>query len=458
VTKRKNLHLSGWEMTVRRPFAVCVLLALVLTLGGGAHAQDALSLSAALDAVLAANPEIAGARAAVLEAEQRTTQARSGYFPRIDFTQSWQRGNQPVFVFGSLLAQRQFAEADFALQQLNHPDPVTNARSAFSLEYAVFDGGRTRAAAREATLETAVARATARQARNDLVVATTRAYGRVLAADAAGLAAESAVAAAEEDTRVAEARRDAGTASDADVLSIQTHLAEMRAKSIDAAAEQRIARAELNRLMNRPLETDVILTLSPVADGAPRTSSEPASSSGDQRPELEQAALRVDLADVGRTRARDAFLPEIAVQGGYEWNNGARGGPASAWVMGAAVRLNLFSAGATWARMKEAGHAAERARAEQQRAVAAVRMEVLTAVEQLAAARARETVGRTAVAQARESQRIIRDRFEAGLAPASDVIRAATAVLDADAARVRAVVDVMVGEAAVRRARGETYP
>jgi outer membrane protein TolC len=108
--------------------------------------------------------------------------------------------------------------------------------------------------------------------------------------------------------------------------------------------------------------------------------------------------------------------------------------------------------------MKEAGHAAERARAEQQRAVAAVRMEVLTAVEQLAAARARETVGRSAVAQARESQRIIRDRFEAGLAPASDVIRAATAVLDADAARVRAVVDVMVGEAAVRRARGEIHP
>jgi outer membrane protein TolC len=85
-------------------------------------------------------------------------------------------------------------------------------------------------------------------------------------------------------------------------------------------------------------------------------------------------------------------------------------------------------------------------------------MEVLTAVEHLAAARARESVGRTAAAQARESQRIIRDRFEAGLAPASDVIRAATAVLDADAQRVRAVVDVMVGEAALRRARGGAYP
>ena len=442
---------------MRPPFAVCVLLAFGFMSYEGAHAQDVLSLSAAIETVLAANPEVSGARAGVLEAEQRTTQARSGYFPRIDFTQSWQRGNQPVFVFSSLLAQRQFAEADFAVQQLNHPDPIANARSALSLEYALLDGGRTRAAARAASLETAVARATNRQMRNDLVLATTRAYGRILAADAAGLAAESAVAAAEEDARTAEARRDAGTASDADVLSMQAHLAEMRAKSIDAGAERRIARGELNRLMNRPLDTDVIPILPPPAVDVP-DSFDPVSSPGHARPELEQAALRVDLADVGRTRARNGFLPEIAVQGGYEWNNGARGGPAAAWVMGAAVRLNVFSAGATSARLKEAGHAAERARAEQQRAIGAARIEVLTTVEQLAAARARDTVGRTAVAQAREGQRIIRDRFEAGLAPASDVIRAATAVLDADAARVRAVVDVMVGEAAVRRARGDTYP
>lgn len=445
---------------MRRVFAIAWLLALALMVHQEAHAQGPLSLPAAIDTVLSANPEVAGAEAAVLEAEQRVRQARSGYFPRIDFTHSWQRGNQPVFVFGSLLAQRQFAEADFALQQLNHPDAITNSRSAFSMEYALFDGGWTRASARTAMLDTSVARASERRTRNDLALATTRIYGRVLAADAGALAAESAVAAAEEDARTAAARRDAGTASEADVLSMQAHLAAMRARSIDASAERRIARAELNRLMNRPLETDVFPTLPAPADAVPRTPSEQEASAIDGRPELEQAALRVDLADAARTRARGAFLPEIAVQGGYEWNNGARGGPVSAWIMGAAVRFNLFSGGATQARVAEAAYAADRARAEQDRAIAAVRLEVLTAVEQLAAARARETVGRAVVAQARESQRIIRDRFEAGLTPASDVIRAATAVLDADAQRVRAVVDVMVGEAAVQWARGNgvTHP
>ncbi len=442
-------------MTAPQRISTAVLLVIVLAPCDLARAQEALPLTSAVTAAVTANPDIAVARAAVQEAEERITQARAGFFPKIDFTQSWQRGDQPVFVFGSLLAQRQFAAADFALQQLNHPEPITNARSAFSLEYALFDGGRTRAAARVAALETDIARAAERQTRNDLALEATRAYGRTVRARADRLAREAAVEGAEEDARIAEARRDAGTASEADLLAMLAHLAEMRAASIDAAAEERLARADLNRLMNRPLDAEMEVEPGAVA---PSSAGEPAGLTEralDRRPEVQQAALRVDLANAMRTRSRDALLPEVAVQGGYEWNNGERGGPASAWVTGAMIRLNLFSGGASLAKVREAARAADRARAEQERTAAAIHMEVLTSVEQLAAARARESVGRAAVMQARESQRIVRDRFEAGLASTSDVIRVATALLDAEARRVRAVVDVMVGEAALRRAVGD---
>ena len=154
-------------------------------------------------------------------------------------------------------------------------------------------------------------------------------------------------------------------------------------------------------------------------------------------------------------RARGSLLPEVAVQAAYEWNDGRRGRPVSSWVAGASVRLNVFSGGATLARMREAAHAAERARAERDRIARAIEVEVLTAVEQLAAARSRESLGRRTVLQARESQRIIRNRFEAGMTPTSDVLRAAMAVLDAESQQVGAIVDVMVGEAALTRALGD---
>jgi hypothetical protein len=44
--------------------------------------------------------------AAEREAARRVTRARAGYWPRVDVTESWQRGDQPVFVFSALLAQR----------------------------------------------------------------------------------------------------------------------------------------------------------------------------------------------------------------------------------------------------------------------------------------------------------------------------------------------------------------
>ena len=73
-----------------------------------ASAQSPLSLSEAIARARARNPDAGSAAAAEREAAERVTQARGGYFPKVDVAESWQRGNNPVFVFGSLLAQRQF--------------------------------------------------------------------------------------------------------------------------------------------------------------------------------------------------------------------------------------------------------------------------------------------------------------------------------------------------------------
>jgi outer membrane protein TolC len=419
-----------------------------------ATAQPPLTLGEAVRTAAESSNEVIGARSGTREAEARVPQARAAYLPRVDVTQSWQRGNQPVFVFGSLLGQRQFTDRDFALTQLNTPAPITNGRTAFSLEQVIFDGGATHAASRAASLSADIARHRERQVRHDVALAATRAYGSALRADASHAAAASAVAAAEEDVRVAEARRDAGTGTEADVLSMRVHLANVRARAITAGSDARIARAELNRLMGVPLQRHFSV-IEPVID--PDETLEAAALLARaiaQHPEIGQARLRVDLARASRSGARSAWLPQVAGQAAYEWNDGSRGSPASAWVAGATIRMNLFAGGARLARGREAAHAVERAEAERDRLEAAVQLDVLTALEQLNAAKARRAVDANVVAHANESERIIRDRFSAGMAAAADVIRAATAKLDAEAQRVTAVVDVIVAQAALRRAIG----
>jgi hypothetical protein len=72
-------------------------------------------------------------------------QARAGFLPRVDLVEAWQGGNQPVFVFGSLLSQQRFTEANFAIAALNRPDPLWNHRAAVVVEQTLYDGSRTRA-------------------------------------------------------------------------------------------------------------------------------------------------------------------------------------------------------------------------------------------------------------------------------------------------------------------------
>ena len=145
-----------------------------------------------------------------------------------------------------------------------------------------------------------------------------------------------------------------------------------------------------------------------------------------QRPEIEQAAIRSDISRAhAADRARARCCRTLPSRAGM--NGTTARGRAGGFVDCRRERADepVFRRRECSRASAQASFATPRAEAERARAEAAVRLEVLTAMEQLGAARARQDVGRAAVVQARESQRMIRDRYEAGIAPAADVIRAA---------------------------------
>jgi outer membrane protein TolC len=160
------------------------------------------------------------------------------------------------------------------------------------------------------------------------------------------------------------------------------------------------------------------------------------------------------MADNGRRTARAALLPTFGVQGGWEFNGATLGTQQSSWVIGAEMRVNVFRGFADKARIAEAQHAHVRATAERERVERRIEMDVRGALAQLAAARAREDAGRAALTQARESQRIIRDRYESGLATVTDVLRAAESALDAESRATTAEMDVILQTVALDRALG----
>ena len=102
-----------------------------------------LTLSEAVDEALSRNPAIVAADARQRTASAREAEARAARFPRLDVTESATRGNNPVFVFGSLLEQGDFAVRHFDPAFLNAPEALTNYRAAMTARIALFDRLRT---------------------------------------------------------------------------------------------------------------------------------------------------------------------------------------------------------------------------------------------------------------------------------------------------------------------------
>lgn len=436
------------------PRRVCLPALLFLTLARPAVAQGVLTLPAAVEQAAARNPAVRQARAALDQADAQATEARAAWFPRVTFGEAWQRGTLPVFGFGSLLNARQFTQQDFDVDRLNSPG-ATNAFSArVVVGQTLFDGGRTRAMTATAGSARSLADATLNVAIADVSLAVVQTYGRVLAAVASERAAHAAVSAAEEDAARAEHRRAAGTATDADVLAIEVHLADMRRQAVTAAGEGAIARAELNRLTGAAIDRPFDVVEPDVPADTPEDLATLFAAAEAARPELRRASAAADLAAARQRESRAAWIPRLDAQASYEANGLSFGNRSGSWMVGGQFTWTLSVGGAEAARVRAASAAHTAAQAALDDARASVQVDVVSALERLKTARTRVALAERAALQAREGHRIQRNRYEAGLAQASDLLQAASAQAGADQARIAALVDVLTADAALRRAAG----
>jgi outer membrane protein len=263
------------------------------------------------------------------------------------------------------------------------------------------------------------------------------------------------------DRELAGNRRDAGRVTDADVLQLDVYLARTLEQQVQATSDERIARARLNQLMGEPLSTMFSLDLTPPAIAIDITNSAGLEEEAlKNRPEVALAMQQEQLAAATVDAAQAAFLPQVAAQGGWELNGAAWNSRSSSWMAGAVVRINLFHGLADKARLAEAREQATRRALEKDKAETMVRLDVQIAIARLAiarleAARASEAVGRAAADRARESRRIIRDRYESGLMDAAVLLRSADEVQQADALQIAARVNVLTATATLERAIGK---
>jgi outer membrane protein len=420
------------------------------------YAQPPLSLREAVRLSLLENKAVAGSAAAVAASQARLAGARGGMLPKVNYSETFARSDNPVFVFSSLLTQHQFGVDNFNIGPLNRPDALNNFQSQLTVDQPIYDAGQTRSATRSAELLRQMSGEEQRRVRMETISAAARAYyGAVLAAENLK-AAEQAVRSAEADLRRAESVRAAGMSTDVDVLSIRVHLAAMSEQRINRSAELDVARSALNDALGLPLDTPHSLT-TPLAaadisdvelDALERSASA-------ARPERRASRLAATLAQTQVDGARGAMLPQVSFHGAFEVDRQRfvdRGG--ANWLAAVSLRWNLFNGSADKARIEETTQLAKRATLDEQRLDSAVRLQVRRAYAALRAAQQRIEVAKAAVAEAEESLRITQNRYEAGMNNVTDLLRTETAVLESRTRFLAAIHDQRVAATMLEFATG----
>lgn len=429
---------------------------ILLAFTAAADAQAALSLRDAARLAMERSKVIEASSASNDAAAARITQARSGYLPKVNYAESWVRSNNPVFVFSSLLTQRQFGESNFGLESISRPDFLNNFQSLAAADQPLYDAGKTKRAVRTSQLGKDITEEDRRLSQMEVVAQVVRHYYDVQLGIEQVKVTTEAMRSAEADLERALARRANGFATDADVLSIRVHIAAVREEQIRRNADLQVARAAMNDAIGLPLDTEHFLTtaLAPLPIAQDNISGLE-KSAVDTRPESRQTHLAFEIASVQAADARSNYLPQVSLHGAFEADRqrfASRGG--ANWLVSIGLRWNLFNGYADKARIAEGAASVRRTAAEQARTESGIRLQVRQAWAGLKSAQERIESAKASVAEAQESLRISQNRFAAGLTTVTDLLRTEIALRETQTRYVAAVHDQRISAAMLEFAAG----
>jgi len=116
-----------------RTLLVFFLSAPVVAAQAPAPTPQNVTLAEAVRMALEKNPTVQAADAYARSVHEGIGEAKAARLPRVDFSEGFTRGNNPVYVFGGLLTQRQFTAGDFAGAVCEPPVRRTAARHSWEL-------------------------------------------------------------------------------------------------------------------------------------------------------------------------------------------------------------------------------------------------------------------------------------------------------------------------------------
>ena len=443
-----------------------VVLAFLATLASTTWA-DKLDYKQCVDLALSQNPDLAVSRSQIEQAEAALRQAAGNKLPRLNLSLTASRSNDALNAFGMKLGQRNATFNDFgageftgpgalgvAPDNLNNPDPVNNFNSRIELLVPVYNGGMVQGYVDTAMAYVRAAQSGDQAARQQLAKQVLMAYQGVHAARAYIKLGEEARAAAEEYVRVSDRLHRQGMVVKSDVLTARVHLEDVRVKVTEARNAEAAALNQLALLMGKSLDDplDVADPVSPKLLSG--TAADLRAQALNEHPGLRALRSQVEGAGAQVDVARAGKLPQFNVMLRQDWNDDTLGFDASSYTVAGVLSWAAFDGGTTRAAVDRAQAQRAELAAKLRQAEEGVGYQVTDARRRALEAEERILAREAGLEQAREAQRLVKKRYENGVATLIEVLGAQAQLDKANADLVAARYELAVNRTELKRAVG----
>ncbi len=297
-----------------------------------------------------------------------------------------------------------------------------------------------------------------RRARNRSALDFILAYYDLLEADKLVIVAAEEVKQYEAHKHDAEVRFSAGVVTRNEVLQANVALADSRQRFLVADNNSSLRASRINSLLIRPLNERVQAEDVTATPSAGITLDAAWTVAEAESPEIQviDASIRAQQENVKAVRSE--YLPTLFLSGGYQYQENEYQVHPGNWSVIAGATFNLFSGGATNARVHINASELASLRTTRDKIVDAVRLDVKGAYLNLQSSQQQIEVTRTAVEQAQENLRLQRLRYQEGAGTATEVLDAVTLLTVTNIGQLRAQYGFARAEAGLLYSMGRDLP
>lgn len=403
------------------------------------------TLDEAWAAALASHQQLAAAEARREAAGYDLDRAQSERLPQLGVVSSFtQLDESPAFDFGGgQTSQRLFANDNFVTAGATVSVPL-------------YTGGAIGAGIDAAEFAATASAGQLAAVTKDIKLGTGEHYVQILRAESALVVAESNVATLEALTADAKNRFDVGDVPKNDYLATSVSLANAEQRRLQAKNALDYARAAYNRFLNRPLDTPV--TLDPDLDIDGLVPADDLDSlilmASQERDELNSLSAQAQALRKQSTVAKSGSRPRFALTGGYMYLENQFLTAEDFWVAGVSFQWSPFDGGRSRNRAAAFDSRANAVNHVKNDLSTQIALQVRRAWNDREEAQSRARVTESAIEQAIENLRVVRDRYAAGASPNVDVLNAEALRQEALSNHDNARYDLAIAKLRLARAVG----